>query len=158
MVPDDELRDQVTAVLVVPVTVAVNCWLPPSVRVTVEGAIVTPIAGTSVTLIVLLAVPSLAVAETVTVDFAVIFAGAVNVLFCGTPALDGVVVGDARLEENESGLVAQITWPVAAVPVTRALSVQLCPGPRLPQPVEPNVTVVAPQTGAASRNTRTRDR
>jgi hypothetical protein len=157
MVPTCGLIDHVTAVLLTPVMVAVNCWLPPSVKVTAEGETVTVTLGISVTLTGLLAVPSLAVTVTVTVVFAVIFDGAVNVLFCGTPALDGVVLGAARLDEYESGLVAQMTVPVAAVPVTSALSVQLCPGPRLPQPEEPRVTVVAPQSGAANRNTRTED-
>ena len=34
--------DQVTAVFVLPVTVAVNCWVWPSLRLTAGGATVTP--------------------------------------------------------------------------------------------------------------------
>jgi hypothetical protein len=65
----------------------------------VEGETVTPRTGTSVTVTGLLVVPSLAVAVTVTVVLVVVLDGAVNMLLCGTPALDGVVVGLARLEE-----------------------------------------------------------
>jgi hypothetical protein len=60
---------------------------------------VTVTVGISVTVTVLLWVPSLAVAVTVTLVFTVIIDGAVNVLVCGTPGLDGVVLGAARLDE-----------------------------------------------------------
>ena len=39
-VPED--ADQVTAVLVVPCTEALNCWVPPDVRVALPGETVTP--------------------------------------------------------------------------------------------------------------------
>jgi hypothetical protein len=37
MVPTAGLSDQVTAGLLVPLTVAVNCWLPPPLKLAVAG-------------------------------------------------------------------------------------------------------------------------
>jgi hypothetical protein len=39
------VADQVTAVFVVPVTVAVNCWVAPVARLAVDGPTLTVIAG-----------------------------------------------------------------------------------------------------------------
>jgi hypothetical protein len=48
MLPTLGLSDQVTAVLVVPVTVAVNCWVPPGPSVTLSGLTETAMARLTV--------------------------------------------------------------------------------------------------------------
>jgi hypothetical protein len=67
----DGLMDQVTAVLLAFVTVAVNCWVCEAVKVALVGATLTvtglPAAGDSVTVALADAVPSALVAVTVTV-------------------------------------------------------------------------------------------
>ena len=78
IVPVDGLKDHVTAVLVVLLTVAVNCWLCDSVRVAVPGVRETATGGFNVRVALALAVESAAlVAMTVTVWVFEILEGAV---------------------------------------------------------------------------------
>jgi hypothetical protein len=78
IVPTAGLSDQVTAVLVVPVTVAENCWVCEAVSDTVVGVTETATTGTSVTVAVAVLVASAAlVAVMVMVCCDVIDAGAV---------------------------------------------------------------------------------
>ena len=51
MEPVEGDSDHVTEVLEDPVTVVVNCWVPPGPSVTVEGATETATKGAGVTLI-----------------------------------------------------------------------------------------------------------
>jgi hypothetical protein len=77
MVPTDGLRVHVTPVLLVPVTVAVNCCAWPWVRVAAPGDTETATPGCSVTVAVAyFVVSAVLVARTVTVCVDVIDAGA----------------------------------------------------------------------------------
>ncbi len=80
IVPTADPSDQVTPVVVVPLTDAVNCWPRPAVRLAVSGETATEIGvvGVSVTTAeVLTAVSVVEVAVTVTCCEEVIVAGAV---------------------------------------------------------------------------------
>jgi hypothetical protein len=77
IVPTAGLTDHVTAVFVVPVTAAANCWVPEGATLAVDGLTVTCTAGTTVTLAVaVLLVSATLVAVTVTVCGLVSVAGA----------------------------------------------------------------------------------
>ncbi len=52
ILPVEENSDQVTAVLEVPLTLAVNCWDPPGPSVTLEGDTETAMDAPGLTLIV----------------------------------------------------------------------------------------------------------
>ena len=78
MLPNGELRDHVTAVLDVPMTVAENCCVCEAVRLAIPGVIETDIGDPSVTLAVPVLVGSATlVAVTVTDCVPEIVAGAV---------------------------------------------------------------------------------
>ena len=78
MVPTDGIRDQVTAVLLDPAMVAVNCCVCEADRLTPPGASVMDTVGDKLTVALALLVESAAlVAVTVTFCAAVMVAGAV---------------------------------------------------------------------------------
>ena len=78
MLPKLGVIDQLIAELLVPVTVALNCWLCPALIVTLGGFTETPIVGTRVVAAVaVLVVSATFVARTVTSCWLEILPGAV---------------------------------------------------------------------------------
>src|SRR5579863_8351006 len=106
-VPADGLMLQVTAVLLVPVTVAVNCCWPFTVRVAVDG-----LTDTATGLRVTVAVADLVVSATLV---------AVMVTVCAEEIVPGAVYKPLLDSVPANGLMLQVT-AVLLVPVTVAVN------------------------------------
>ena len=111
MVPTLELSDHVTAVLDVPATVAVNCWVCESFSAAVPGVtdIETVLVGFNVTV----AVADFDASTTLT---------AVTVTVCWAAMLAGAVYSPALLIEPAFGVSAQVTALLPDPPVTVAVN------------------------------------
>ena len=108
IIPTAGLTDQVTAVLVVPVTVTVNCRVCDAAKFAVDGLTVTCTAGTTVTLaVVFLLVSATLVAVTVTV--------------CGLVSVAGAEYRPPLEMVPTAGLTDHVT-AVFVVPVTAAVN------------------------------------
>ena len=107
MLPTLGLIDQVTAVFVVPVTVAVNCWVWPAVSVTLGGLTETPM-----TLRLTVALPDLVASATLV---------AVTVTDWELVMLAGAVYSPVTEMLPTLGLIDQVT-AVFVVPVTVAVN------------------------------------
>ena len=105
MVPTLGLIDHFTAVLLVPVTVAVNCWLPPASRFAADGITETP-TGINVRL----ALPDFAGSATLV---------AVTVTVCWLATRFGAVYSPLVDIVPTVGLIDQVT-AVLGVPKTEA--------------------------------------
>ena len=106
IVPTAGLTDHVTAVFVVPVTVAVNCCVCDGVKLAVDGLTVTCMGGTMVTL-----------AVAVLLVFATLVA--VTVTVCGLPSVAGAEYRPPLETVPTAGFTDHVT-AVFVVPVTTA--------------------------------------
>jgi hypothetical protein len=110
--------DQLTAVLAFPVTLALNCWLWPAVRLAADGVTEMLTVGTSVT-----------VAVPVLVGSAILLA--VTVTNCWLETGEGAMYNPAVLMVPKLDDVIDQLTPVLFVPVTKALNCWLWPAVRV---------------------------
>src|ERR1019366_1863874 len=120
MFPHAGLRDQVTAVLALFVTVAVNCCVWPSVRDTEVGEILTATAAGACS--VILAVPETLVSKTLVAVTVILWLVAMEAGAVYRPLLGSIV--------PTCGLMLQVT-PVTLIPDTTAENCCVCPALRV---------------------------
>src|SRR5215475_10784044 len=116
MVPTDGIRDQVTAVLLDPAMVAVNCGVCEADRLTPAGASVMDTVGDKLTVALALLVESAALV-------------AVTVTFCAAAMLAGAVYRPFEIVPT-GGVRVQVT-AVLLEPATVAVNCWVCEADRL---------------------------